>query len=113
MPRLGARPLVGLGDIDRAGPAELLRCRLVAVFSGPLAIGVVVARDEIGRGKRHEKRIFATGMRRPSDRLARPLRRDPDRRMLAVIGPRPEIDVLRATLVPVNGDATRLGSGGD
>src|SRR5438045_8067711 len=84
MPRLGARPLVGLGDIDRAGPAELLRCRVVAVFSGPLGIGVVVARDEIGRGKRHEKRIFAIGMRRPSDRFARPLRRDPDRRMRAL-----------------------------
>ena len=35
VPRLRPGALVGLGDIDRAGPAELLRCRLVAVLLAP------------------------------------------------------------------------------
>src|SRR5216683_209478 len=37
-PRLLARTLVALGDIDRAGPAELIRRRLIAVLPGLLAI---------------------------------------------------------------------------
>src|SRR5215831_18552591 len=38
--RLLSRALVGLGDIDRAGPAELLRRWLVAVLPRLVAIGV-------------------------------------------------------------------------
>ena len=49
MARLGLGALVGLGDIDRAGPAELLRRRLIAVLPRLIAIGVVIARDQIGR----------------------------------------------------------------
>src|SRR5215472_5591396 len=48
-PCLLARPRIALSNIDRAGPAELLRRWLVAVLPRLVAIGVVVARDEVSR----------------------------------------------------------------
>jgi hypothetical protein len=53
--------LVGLGDIDRAGLAELVRRRLVAVLPRLVAIGVVVARRKVGRREGHQERILALG----------------------------------------------------
>src|SRR5215472_3912457 len=48
-PSFLARPLIALSNIDRAGPPELLRRWLVAVLPPLVAIGVVVARDEVSR----------------------------------------------------------------
>src|SRR5215472_18654201 len=48
-PCLLARPLIALSNIDRASPPELLRRWLVAVLPRLVAIGVVVARDEVSR----------------------------------------------------------------
>src|SRR5262249_54051075 len=50
-------------------------------------------------GKRHQERIFAFWCRGPFDGLARAHRRNPDRRMRALIGPRPQIDVAVAEVI--------------
>src|SRR5262245_24474145 len=46
-PSVLAGAIIGIGDIDRTGPAELAGRGFIAVLSRLLAVGVVVARDQV------------------------------------------------------------------
>src|SRR5580692_10245932 len=108
-----ARSLVRLSDIDWARPAKLIRPRLVAVLPRLFTIAVVVPRDEVARRECHQERVLALRIGCPSDRLARPLRRNPDRWMRGLVWPRPEVDIPQAEMVAVEGEGTRLRPGPD
>src|SRR5271163_2366902 len=58
-PRLFARSLVRLSDIDWAGPAKLIRRRLVAVLPRLFTVAVVVARNEVARRECYQERVLA------------------------------------------------------
>src|SRR5262249_56114081 len=92
-PSVLAGAVIGIGDIDRTGPAELARRGFIAVLSRLLAVGVVVARDQVGRREGHKERVFALWADPPADGFARSLRRDPDRRVRVLVWPRPEVDI--------------------
>src|SRR6185312_3682457 len=112
-PRLLTRTLVGLGDIDRAGPTELSFRRLIAVLPRLVAISIEIARHQIARGEGDEEGVFAIGMRGPLHGLARALRGYPDRRMRRLIGPRPKIDVAPIEVLAIEGEGPRLRPGLD
>src|SRR5437868_2396252 len=54
-PRFLPRTFVRLSDVNWAGPAKLIRCRLVAVLPRLLTVAVVVARDEVARREGHQE----------------------------------------------------------
>ena len=110
-PRLAHRLLVGLGDIDGVRPGELVGRGLVAGLLGLVAVHLEHARDD-GDG-RQRLRVGVAHLRRPLDRAARPLRRNPDRRMRRLVRPRPRVHVVEVVVLAGVLERAGLGPGAD
>ena len=105
--RLSHRSFVGLRDVNRVRPGELVGRGLVARLLSLLAIHL-----EKACHRRDGTQGLAIGVahaRGPADGRAGALRWDPDWRMRLLVGPRPRIDVAELVVLAEKGKRPRLG----
>src|SRR4029079_19156161 len=93
------RGFVGVADVDWRRPAELLRLHLIAVFLALLGVEPHKAFELRDRRECLQVSVFPRRMRRPLDRFARALRRDPDRRMGLLHWPRPGVHIIEVVVL--------------
>src|SRR5262249_56640794 len=80
------RFLIGIGNVDRRRPADLIGARPIAVHTlGAFAVIVEIAHDRLGRAIGLQIGVLARWMRRPFDRLHRAGGWRPDRRVWLLI----------------------------